>query len=69
MRSFTIDDGHIICRPEQIQSEITDVIDLIRTTYAEYGFKDYRIELSTRPEKSIGSDEVWEAAEARSTRH
>ena len=64
VRSFTIDDGHIICRPEQIQSEITDVIDLIRTTYAKYGFKDYRIELSTRPEKSIGSDEVWETAES-----
>ncbi len=63
VRSFTIDDGHIFCRPEQIQSEITGVIDLIRTTYAKYGFKDYRIELSTRPEKSIGSDEIWETAE------
>ncbi|MDI6827711.1 MAG: threonine--tRNA ligase, partial [Armatimonadota bacterium] len=63
VRSFTIDDGHIFCRPEQIQSEITGVIDLIRTTYAKYGFKDYRIEISTRPEKSIGSDEIWETAE------
>ena len=64
VRSFTIDDGHIFCRPEQIQTEITEVIDLIRRTYEKYGFKDYRIELSTRPEKSIGSDEVWETAEA-----
>jgi threonyl-tRNA synthetase len=64
VRSFTIDDGHIFCRPEQIQTEITDVIDLIRRTYEKYGFNDYRIELSTRPEKSIGSDEVWETAEA-----
>ena len=63
VRSFTIDDGHIFCRPEQIQAEITDVIDLIRTTYEKYGFKDYRIELSTKPEKSIGSDEVWQTAE------
>ena len=64
VRSFTIDDGHILCRPEQIQSEITDVIDLIRTTYERYGFKDYHIELSTRPEKAIGSDEIWEMAES-----
>lgn len=63
VRSFTIDDGHIFCRPEQIQSEITDVIDLIRTTYERYGFRDYRIELSTRPERSIGSDEIWKTAE------
>jgi len=64
VRSFTIDDGHIFCRPDQIQSEITDVIDLIRTTYEKYGFKDYRIELSTQPEKCIGSNEIWRTAES-----
>jgi len=64
VRSFTIDDGHIFCRPEQIQTEIAGVIDLIQTTYAKYGFKDYRIELSTRPAKSIGTDEMWETAES-----
>lgn len=64
VRSFTIDDGHIFCRPEQIQSEIAGVIDLIQTTYAKYGFKNYHIELSTRPAKSIGTDEMWETAES-----
>ena len=63
VRSFTIDDGHIICRPEQIQAEIIDVIDLIEETYKRYGFDEHRIELSTRPEKSIGSEEIWKIAE------
>ncbi len=63
VRAFTQDDGHIFCTPEQIQSEIVGVIDLIQTIYSKFGFTEYRIELSTRPEKSIGSDEMWETAE------
>lgn len=63
VRAFTQDDAHIFCRPDQIQTEITDVIALIGSIYEKYGFKDYRIELSTRPAKSIGSEEVWTAAE------
>ncbi len=64
VRAFTQDDAHIYCTPEQIQEEIIKVIDLITTIYRKYGFNEYRIELSTRPEKAIGSDEIWETAEA-----
>lgn len=64
VRAFTQDDAHIYCTPEQIQDEIIQVIDLITTIYRKYGFNEYRIELSTRPEKSIGSDEMWETAES-----
>ena len=63
VRAFTQDDGHVFCSPEQIQDEIIGVIDLIQTIYAKFGFTQYRIELSTRPEKSIGSDEMWATAE------
>ena len=64
VRAFTQDDAHIFCRPEQIQAEIMAVIDLVGSIYRKFGFGDYRIELSTRPAKSIGSDEMWENAES-----
>ena len=64
VRAFTQDDVHVFCRPDQIQAEIIANIDLISKLYRTYGFEDYRIELSTRPEKSIGSDEIWVTAEA-----
>ena len=64
VRAFTQDDVHVFCTPDQIQTEIIDSIDLIRTIYAKFGFTEYRIELSTRPEKSIGTDEMWETAES-----
>ncbi len=62
VRQFTQDDAHIFCRPEQVESEIIGVIDLIMEIYSAFGFDDYRIELSTKPEKHIGSDEIWDMA-------
>ena len=61
VRCFTQDDAHIFMRPDQIQSEITGVVHLINEVYQKFGF-DYFVELSTRPENSMGSDEDWEAA-------
>ncbi|MDR0330142.1 MAG: threonine--tRNA ligase, partial [Chitinispirillales bacterium] len=63
VRQFTQDDAHIFCLPEQIEGEITKVIDFITSIYKTFGFDDYKIELSTRPEKYIGSIEVWDKAE------
>ena len=62
VRQFTQDDAHIFCTEEQIESEIVGVINLIQEIYATFGFKDYHVELSTKPEKHIGSDEIWEIA-------
>ncbi len=62
VRQFTQDDGHIFCRPDQIQDEIKVVIDMIFQIYKTFGFEDFHIELSTKPEKHIGSDEIWETA-------
>ncbi len=62
VRQFTQDDAHIYCMPSQIESEIVGVIDLIFETYKAFGFTDFAIELSTKPEKHIGSDEIWEIA-------
>ena len=63
VRAFTQDDAHVFCREEQIQEEIGLIIDLISALYAKFGFNEYRIELSTRPAKAIGSDEMWATAE------
>jgi threonyl-tRNA synthetase len=62
VRQFTQDDAHIFCTPEQIESEIIGVIDLTFEIYKAFGFEDFHIELSTKPEKHIGSDEIWEIA-------
>jgi len=62
VRQFTQDDAHIFCAPSQIESEIVGVIDLTREIYCAFGFKDVRIELSTKPEKHIGSEEIWEVS-------
>lgn len=64
VRTFIQDDAHIYCTPEQIEDEIVEVISFVEDTYKAFGFDDYRVELSTRPEKSIGSDAMWEGAEA-----
>ena len=64
VRQFTQDDAHIFCMPEQIEPEIIGVINLIEEMYAAFGFTDYRIELSTKPKKHIGSDDVWDIATA-----
>ena len=62
VRQFTQDDAHIFCTPKQIESEIIGVIELTFEIYQAFGFEDFRIELSTKPEKHIGSDEIWETA-------
>lgn len=62
VRQFTQDDAHIFCTPEQIESEIIGVIELTFEIYKAFGFEDFHIELSTKPEKHIGSDEIWEIA-------
>ena len=61
VRCFTQDDAHVFMRREQITDEIIAVVDLINEVYTKFGFK-YTVELSTRPENSMGSDEDWEAA-------
>ena len=62
VRTFTQDDAHIFMLPEQIKSEIKGVVELIDEVYSKFGFK-YNVELSTRPEDSMGSDEDWNMAE------
>ena len=62
VRQFTIDDAHIFCIPEQIESEIIGVIKLAFEVYRAFGFEDFYIELSTKPIKHIGSDEIWDIA-------
>jgi threonyl-tRNA synthetase len=62
VRQFTQDDAHIFCTPEQIKSEIVGVIELTFEIYRAFGFEDFHIELSTQPEKHIGSDQIWETA-------
>lgn len=61
VRSFTQDDAHLFVTPEQIEQEVNGVISLIDRFYKIFGF-EYHVELSTRPEKSMGSDEMWEKA-------
>ena len=61
VREFTQDDAHIICTPEQLDGEIKGVLDFVKDVMAIFQF-DYELEISTRPEKSIGSDEDWERA-------
>jgi threonyl-tRNA synthetase len=63
VRSFTQDDAHIYCTPDQISDEVRAIIEAIDQLYARFGFEDVHVELSTRPPKSIGSDEDWERAE------
>lgn len=62
VRCFTQDDAHVFCTPDQLESEVKEIINLIQFVYNTFGFENIRIELSTRPEKSIGSDEIWEMA-------
>ncbi len=64
VRAFTQDDAHVYCAAEQIEAEVIDICEAIDELYAEFGFSEVQVELSTRPEKSIGSEEAWEQAEA-----
>ncbi len=62
VRQFTQDDAHIYCMPDQIEVEVIGVINLVYEMYKAFGFDDFRVELSTKPEKHIGSDEIWDKA-------
>lgn len=62
VKAFTIDDAHIFCYGDQIESEIAGVIKLILRMYRTFGFNDISISLSTRPKESMGSDEIWQKA-------
>ncbi|WP_455474779.1 threonine--tRNA ligase [Bartonella sp. B30(2025)] len=63
VRSFTQDDAHIFCTDEQLADECLKINDLILSTYADFGFKKITLKLSTRPEKRVGSDALWDHAE------
>ena len=62
--SFTIDDGHLFCRPEQIEGEVNQVMDAIHEVLDTFGL-DAHVALATRPEKSVGGDEIWDQAESQ----
>lgn len=64
VRGFTQDDTHIFCRPEQVIAEIRGVIQLTRHMYKVFGFKDYQAYIATRPEKYLGSLDMWDFAES-----
>merc|ERR1719460_2323997 len=62
VRGFTQDDAHIFCLPDQLTDEILGVLDLFERILTKFGFTKYEVMLSTRPEKAVGSDEIWETA-------
>jgi threonyl-tRNA synthetase len=63
VRGFTQDDAHIFCTEEQVETEVADFIKMLYKAYADFGFKEVLVKLSTRPEKRIGSDDEWDRAE------
>jgi len=64
VRGFTQDDAHIFCTEDQVQDEVSRFIDLLHQVYADFGFQKVLVKLSTRPANRVGSDEVWDKAEA-----
>ena len=64
VRTFAQDDAHIFCRPDQVQDEVTAFIDMVHETFTILGFDDVHVMLSLRPEKRVGTDEMWDRAEA-----
>jgi len=68
VRAFTQDDAHVFCTEEQMAQECLKINELILSTYADFGFEEVVVKLSTRPEKRVGSDEAWDQAEAIMTR-
>ena len=64
VRGFTQDDAHLFCRPDQLEAEIVRVIDFVTSMLSAFGFKEYDIYVSTKPEKASGSDEQWDIATA-----
>jgi threonyl-tRNA synthetase len=67
VRGFTQDDAHVFCTPEQVQDEVGACIQMVYDIYATFGFTDIAVKLSTRPEKRVGTDAMWDAAEAALT--
>jgi threonyl-tRNA synthetase len=67
VRAFTQDDAHVYCTEDQIADEVADICAAIDELYARFGFEDVRVELSTRPQKSMGTEEQWAKAEAALT--
>jgi len=67
VRSFTQDDAHHYCTPDQVEAESATIVELIREVYSDFGFEDYRVELSTRPEKYAGTIDMWDRAEEQLT--
>ena len=63
VRNFVQDDAHIFCTEDQLQGEVSAFIDLLYEVYADFGFNDVIIKLSTRPENRVGSDEIWDKSE------
>ena len=64
VRAFTQDDAHVFCMEDQMAAECLKINDLILSTYADFGFEEVVVKLSTRPEKRVGTDDMWDAAEA-----
>ncbi len=64
VRAFTQDDAHIFCREDQITDEVKAFCTLLQSVYADFGFTDVQVRFADRPEKRVGSDEVWDKAEA-----
>ncbi|MDP3547562.1 MAG: threonine--tRNA ligase, partial [Phreatobacter sp.] len=64
VRGFTQDDAHVFCTDEQLEAECIRINDLILTTYADFGFDEIVVKLSTRPEKRVGADALWDRAES-----
>jgi threonyl-tRNA synthetase len=64
VRNFTQDDAHVFCTEAQVQGEVAAFIDLLQKVYADFGFHEVLVKLSTRPTKRVGSDEAWDKAEA-----
>ena len=64
VRAFTQDDAHIFCSPDQITAASKEVCDLLLSIYSDFGFDDVRVKFADRPEKRVGSDEIWDKSEA-----
>ncbi|MBK5233741.1 MAG: threonine--tRNA ligase [Thermoleophilia bacterium] len=65
VRAFTQDDAHVYCTEDQIEAEVGDICEAIDELYGRFGFEDVSVELSTKPDKAMGSDDLWEKAEAK----
>jgi threonyl-tRNA synthetase len=64
VRGITQDDAHIFCQPEQVDDEVAGVLRLVREMYRRFGFDEVEVDLSTKPSKAVGSDQLWDQAEA-----